>query len=236
MKKDGIYVIDFDDVLVYLAKSVYHNIRAHWRVFNKYFWNPGSIGINEIYSRKMFNVNEWLIANKFINLTSAQYSSIQLEIMKLVKEYCFKYDIYSDIELTDFAKTTVLNPMFLDNPVVKRVYIISRSITDEQAKSKEEFINRYFSHPKFTYIPVGEHESKYEAIKKLNISFDVFIDDEIPNIRDVAEHIHDLTGKEFIIPKYGYNKMPQELKFLIESRGGSISYINDPNVQITEDE
>ena len=58
------------------------------------------------------------------------------------------------------------------------------------------------------------------------MSFDVFIDDEIPNIRDMAEKFRDnLDKKEFIIPRYGYNEnMPKELKFLIEAKGGMVTY------------
>ena len=73
---------------------------------------------------------------------------------------------------------------------------------------------------------MADHETKSSVIKRNKIDFDVFIDDEIPNVRDVAETFREsLEKKEFIIPRYGYNDpMSKELKFLIETKGGIITY------------
>lgn len=120
-----------------------------------------------------------------------------------------------------------MNPLFIDDPKVKKVYIISRNVAEAQAKSKEQFVQRYFNHPKIEYISVDKEKSKAQTLKELEIDWDVFIDDELPNIRDVAENFQNLEKKEFIIPEYGYNRhMPQELKFLIETRGGIITYFD----------
>jgi hypothetical protein len=211
----------------FFSEYVYKNVKSNWRIYKKYFWDPGCLTNYEIQQRKYFFVNEWLIQEKYKNLSSKQYSALQLKIWKLIVETCFKHDCYKCIEPTPFAKRTLMNPLFINDPKVEKVYIISRNICEEQSESKKQFIERYFNHPKIEYISVGHGKSKAEALMDANIQWDVFIDDEIPNIRDLAEKTEDLTGREFIIPEYGYNRnFPQELKFLIETRGGKITYFD----------
>lgn len=224
--KGGIYAIDFDDVLTFFSEIMFHEVKSDWRHFKKYFVDTGCLTNKEIQSRKFFYMNEWLIHPKYTELTSEEYSALQLKIWRDLCKYCFTKDIYRRADPTPFAKRTLMNPLFIESPNVTKVYIISRNVTDEQTKSKEDFIKRYFSHPKIEYISVPQNESKGQVLLEKNINWDVFIDDELPNIRDVAEKFKDLTKKEFIIPEYGYNKMPQDLRFLIEARGGIITYFD----------
>lgn len=205
---------------------MYRFIRQNWRVYQRFFWNPGPLKIEEVYERKLFNINEWLIDKKFKNLSSEEYALLQKDIWEMLKKSYFSSDIYEDLEPTEFAKRTIMNPAFLESERTNSITILSRNITEAQTKSKETFINKYFKHPKISLINFVGHDSKFDIIRKNNLDFDVFIDDEIPNIRTVAENTKDLTEKEFIIPRYGYNVMPKELGFLIESRGGTFTYFD----------
>lgn len=127
----------------------------------------------------------------------------------------------------NFAEKTLRNEMFLNDNINNReIYILSRNITDEQNQSKINFINKYFNNPKIKYISVGRYESKADVMKRVCPTFDAFFDDELTNIKKVAEAFESLEGKEFIIPEYGYNKMPIELRILIETKGGTIKYYN----------
>lgn len=223
----GVYVIDFDDVLVNFSKEMYKNIRENWRLYKRYFWDPGELTNEEIQNRHFYTANEWLIHKKYKNLTSEEYSALSLEIWELfLKTFFSKPDIYDDATLTQFAKKTLLNTMFIDSPLVEKVYILSRSLTPEQTESKERFINKYFNNPKISFINVEGRKSKGDILKENKIDFNVFVDDELSNIRDVAEKFHDsLDRKEFIIPKFGYNQnMPKDLRLLIEGNGGIITY------------
>ena len=66
--------------------------------------------------------------------------------------------------------------------------------------------------------------TKYDDyLKEKNINWNLMVDDEIRNIRDMAENF-DLNGKEFLIPKTGYNNMPVELDLLIKEKGGTYNY------------
>lgn len=206
---------------------MYNCIRENWRIFKKYFWDPGDLTKEEVQERELYYVNEWLIHKKYMDLTSEQYSALSLEIWALfVKIFFNRDDIYDDSVPSKFAERTLMNPLFIEDAGVKQVIILSRNISDGQKKSKVEFINKYFNHPKISYINVDRGQSKADVLKEHNLGFDVFIDDELPNIRDMAEKFRDnLEKREFIIPRYGYNKtMPKELKFLIEAKGGSVTY------------
>lgn len=222
----GIFVIDFDDVLVYLSKKMYSNIRENWRLYKEYFWDPGELTNEEIQSRQFYYMNEWLIHKKYIDLEPGQYSTICLKTWELfVKTFFCRNDIYDDLKPTEFARKTLMNPLFIDSNIVSKVYILSRNITLSQSDSKKRFIEKYFNHPKISYINVTTNESKADVLIKNNIDFDVFIDDELKNIRDVVEKFKgNIKGKEFIIPHYGYNDDLKEIRNLIEEQQGSVNY------------
>lgn len=224
----GIYVVDFDDILVDLSAECYRSIRRNWRKYRKYFWDPGELTIEQIQSRQFFRMGEWLVQEKFKELSSGQYTTLQLKIHKMLTDDFFsRDDIYDNLEPTEFARRTLMNPLFIEDPKVTAVVILTRNLTKNQEESKERFIKKYFSNPKISVITVREGESKAEALREHKINFNIVVDDEIPNIRGIAEEYKDeLEKREFIIPEYGYNKMPPELKLLIESKGGSFTYYN----------
>ena len=219
-------VCDFDDVLVNTSYALFKSVKENWRLFSKWFWDPGELTLEEVQSRNFFNINEWLIKKKFENYTSKQYAALQIEISEFIKETYFDKNPYSYLEPNNFAKETLQNPLYIDSKNIEKVIILSRNMSDSQDKNKKEFIEKYFNNPKIEYSSISRFEKKGEFMKKNGISFDVIIDDEIPNIRNIAETFMDLNKKEFIIPSYGYNNMPKELRFLIEEHGGSITYYN----------
>lgn len=229
MNNSGTYVMDFDDILVNMSIDCFRFIRKNWRIFSQYFYETGELTDEQIQARPFFKMGEWLIHERYKKLTSGQYTTLQMAISQLLRNIYFgSQNIYLSLPPTNFARRTLMNPLFIDSPNVKQVYILTRNVAEVQKENKRTFIERYFKHPKISLLEVGPGESKADTLIKNNIVFDVYIDDEIPNIRDVAEKFENLKDKEFIIPEYGYNKMPQELKFLIESRGGSFTYY-DPN-------
>jgi len=116
---NGVYVFDFDDVLVDLSRLMYSNIRENWRVYKKYFWNPGELTTEQIHDREFFFMNEWLIQKKFIELTSEEYAALSIKIRSLFTSTMFNQpDIYGNSVPMEFAKKTLQNPLFLDSPNV----------------------------------------------------------------------------------------------------------------------
>lgn len=233
----GVFVIDFDDVLVYLSKKMYSNIRENWRIYKQYFWDPGELTTEQVQARHFYYMNEWLIHKKYKELSSEQYSALSLEIWcHFVETFFAKKDIYDDLEPSEFARKTLMNPLFLEDPVVSKIIILSRNVTIAQSESKKRFIEKYFNHPKISYIDVSKHESKGDVLINNKIDFDVLIDDELKNIRDITEKFKGkLDKKEFIIPHYGYNENLKELRVLIEEQGGIITFYEPFEKKISED-
>ena len=220
----GNIIMDFDDVLVDLSSKVFDGIRSNWKVFNRWFVDSGPLHPRDIYERKTFQMSEWLLKKEFMNLTSKEYLALQLTILGEMKRRIFTKSLYDGLEPTELAKRTILNPLYIDNSIIHHVYILSRNITEEQAESKEAFIKKHFTHSKVSYIPIKEDESKAKVILDNDINWSLFIDDELRNIRDVAEKEKSLNKKEFLIPKMGYNKFDRILELLIIGKGGAYTY------------
>lgn len=220
----GNIIMDCDDVLVDLSTKVFDEIRANWKVFNRWFVDSGPLTVNDIQTRKAYQMSEWLLKKDFIDMTSKEYLALQLTIINEMKARIFNKDLYRTLEPTEFAKRTLMNPIYINSNTVKNVYILSRNITEKQSESKEKFIAKYFNNSKIHYIPVKFNESKADVIHNNNISWDLFVDDELPNIRDFAEKEETLKKKEFLIPKMGYNKMDKLLELLIIGKGGVFTY------------
>lgn len=230
----GNIVMDFDDVLVDLSSEVYARIRKNWRIFSRWLVDAGPLSPEELQSRRVFSLNEWLIKKEYSELDSKDYVALQLEIFNNMKKLLFTKDLYDELEPTELAKRTLMNPLYIDNSRIKKVYIISRNINKEQAGSKKRFIEKYFKHPKIEYISVMSG-SKQGILDKYSIKWDQLIDDELKNIYEMIIPFQDpdklefnMKGKEILIPEFGYNKVDQRIKIAIEEGGGTITYYN-PN-------
>ena len=220
----AVVVMDFDDVLAPLSIELYHNIRKNWLIYSRWFVDLGELSDKEIMERKFYNMLEWMIKKKFIKLSSNEYSAVILEVSEMLNQTFFNKDVYDTMEPTEFAKRTLLNPLYIESNNIKHIYIISRNITEMQDISKRRFVETYFTNPKITYLSVEKYQKKSSIIKENNINFNMFIDDELPNIRDIVEHIDNIERKEFVIPRYGYNVMPNDLDVIIQAAGAVVNY------------
>ena len=156
----GIMLFEFDDILTNTSYKVFSDIRKHWRIFNRWFVDSGPLTMNEVDSRKVFAMNEWLMKKEAIKMNSKEYLSLQLMIMsEMNKTVLSDYHFYDDMMPSKFADNTLMNKMYVDNDNIKDIFIISRNHTDMQDTSKRNFIKRYFNHPKIHYLPVKFDEN-----------------------------------------------------------------------------
>lgn len=230
----GTIIMDFDDVLVNFAPKAFGLIRSNWRIFSRWFVDSGPLTEGEIYGRKAFSFVDFLLKKEFIQLSKKEYTILLLMINAEMSRHVFTDTFYDDLEPTRFAQKTLMNDMYINNSTIRKVYILSRNMTPGQGKSKERFIKRYFSNEKIEYIEIGPNQNKADAIKDRGIDWNLFVDDELKNIRNVVEAEGNLERKEILIPEYGYNKMDISLKMLINGKGGIYTYY-DPfkNIEIS---
>jgi hypothetical protein len=216
----GIYVFDMDEVLVDISPSMYSFIRQNWREYSFWLEDRGPLTPKQIFERDNFYLNCWLLNDK------TRKSERQQKILnqKLISEF-FQTDIYKDLSPTAFAQKTLMNKVFMDHVRVEKVYILTRSMTDEMTKSKQAFIKKWFNHPKIELLIVEPKEKKSDVLKKHKINWNLFVDDELTNIADFVKAF-DIKGKEFLIPSTGYNKLSLILDVVIREKGGIITYFD----------
>jgi hypothetical protein len=170
--------------------------------------------------RPLFYMDKWLMRDEFLGDNHKKTRDMVRSY--LIKNF-FNTDFYSLLKPTKFAQKTIMNKVFMDHSRVKKVYILTKTLSDEMSKNKVKFIEKWFNHPKVELVLVNHNENKSEILKKSSISWNIFVDDDLKNITDFVQNI-DITGKEFLIPKTGYNKMPLALDILIREKGGVCTY------------
>jgi FMN phosphatase YigB (HAD superfamily) len=219
----GVYIFDMDEVLVDISPDNYRSVRFNWRKYHKWLKDYGPLTAKQIINRPEFQIDEWMIRDEFRSLPEPELSKLRKTIKETLFADFFGKDIYAYLEPTAFARKTLMNKSFIDHNRVQKVYIVTRYTDKKLEEVKKKFIKKWFDHPKIEFVGVAYTEKKSEIFKKLEVNWNVLIDDEIKNIADFAENF-DITGKEFIIPRTGYNTMPLGLDLLIKEKGATYSY------------
>jgi len=220
----GVILVDMDEILVEISPKFYNVVRLNWLKYEPWLNDLGPLTREEILSRKQFLIEKWLMKEKFLNDVD-KFKEVKHIIYAGLLQDFFKTDVYKDLEPTNFAKHILMNPVVLEKNEIKKIYILTKYPTNalEMLESKKKFIEKYFKSPKIELLPVPSGKKKSEVVKENNIAWDLFVDDEIVNIKDFVENCN-IEGKEFLIPAYGYNKMPELLDFAIKEKGGAYSY------------
>jgi hypothetical protein len=219
----GNFVFDMDEVLVDISPSNYNHIRMNWRKYNLWFKDLGPLTAEQVLARPEFYTDLWLLKDS-INESPDRDATISLIRKNLLKDF-FSADIYAKLEPTEFAKKTIMNKSFIEHNRVSKVYILTRVVGKEMIEFKKKFVRKWFNHPKVELLIVGLDEKKSDVLKRNNVTWNIFVDDELKNIIDFVEAF-DIKGKEFLIPKTGYNKIPLVLDLIIKEKGGVYNYFN----------
>lgn len=200
-------------------------MRSHWEHYDKFLVDKGFLTNEEIYNRNMFRLNEWLAKIENINRESKEYLAMQLVVYQQMIKDTLSDDVYGRMTPTKFARKTLMNTMYIDDSKIKKVIILTRNVSESQAESKRRFVEKLFNHPKIEMIEISRDENKGEALLSRGIDWKLMVDDEIPNIHDITiAYKGNMSGREFLIPEYGYNKMPEYLELLIAGQGAAFTY------------
>lgn len=225
--RPGNIVFDMDEVLFNISPYVYKKMKMNWSVFLPFLNNLGPLTDEDVLNRKYFEVTKWLIKDCYADPNKDLNKVIHETVYRHMKDLCFTEDMYDNLTPTQLCKQTLLSDDFMSNPAIESCTILTRyPITHpSMLKAKEKTFDRYFAkNRKIKLVTLTSEEKKSDALKKLGIDWSLFIDDEIPNIRDFAENF-DLNRREFLLPKCGYNHpFPPELRLLIMEKGGTFSY------------
>jgi hypothetical protein len=221
----GNFVFDMDEVLVDISPLQYSFIRSNWTYFSMYFKNMGPLTPDQVLARPVFYMDEWLVKDEYKN---NGYEDLKSTVRSFMVKNYFETDMYGNLNPTKFAQRTIMNKIFMDHSRVNKVIILTKTVSDKMTENKKKFIKKWFNHPKVETVIVQLNEKKSDILKKHGLSWDLFVDDDLPNIIDFIEN-YDIKGKEFLIPKTGYNKIPLTLDILIKEKGGVYNYF-DKNI------
>ena len=206
--------------------TLYKEIIKNISKFINHIKEPKLIGPKQFKKRTEYNIlallrKEYLGGTAFINFekdmrTCAFYIDILLRNPNFYRnckfmplcEALFKEN-FTIIEFNKFEK----------------IIILIDDLNNHQSKCALNFCKKVFNHPKFEFIVVKKEEKVDKILK--DGSFSLYVDHDLNNIRRIAEKIQSLKGKEFMIPRYGYNKMPIDLSMLIHGKNGAFAYFDN---------
>jgi len=220
-------ISDLDECLV--------NITPKWILIGKELgiFSP-EITSEDIFNRKHYYISDFIDWERIKGHIKDKSIKNKDDLAKIIYN---QKGFYDDLAPT---KLGIALSRFLDNKLIDLV-IISHHSCEKSRDSKIDFIKKYFPSCQYYIINTNQRKSWIVNGQKLN-DYTTFIDDSLINIYDMIVNSNSV-GKEFIIPKYGYNdvfyidennkaedKNPTKLDIdmldMIDSVGCSINYLD----------
>lgn len=226
--KKGNVVFELDDVLIERSPAIYRLIRYNWSRFNRWFIDFGSLTSEDVYNRKFDNFYEWLLKPVLRNLSLEKFTQVIVEIEKIFIERVSN-NIYSNTNITEFARRTIMNETYINSPTIDNVFILSSYSNDIEKTQKEDIIKTYFNHYKIVPILYDIRENVVDVITKKKMSWELFVTISPDLIKALAETSEN-NRKEFLLPEYPYLEIPNTTRALVEFSGGSIN-MYDPFIK-----
>ncbi len=217
IRKAGIMVMTFDDILSYTAYDLYFFLLNHAAFYGKYLRLNKPLTKKEFYGRDKYDIIEWLTDGtpRGITALAAMYGNMQ-------NNYYSK-DFMAHSAPTKFADSSLNSIAAIAGKEFTDILILTRYRTDAELKTKKDFIGRAFGkNDKIRIIPVRMQEKYSDVIAAKCPRWDIVVTDSIADVERLAAG--DIGHKEFLLPKYGYDSAEYRLKVLILSKDASINY------------
>lgn len=223
LKKDLIIVADCDEVLTNISPLWAELIHKNGEFFGKYF----DLMPNFDYKKALHEA--LVLRRKEFHINKAFRKENLPELSKEEEDELFKrfFDLYDNDKFYKYVTPTKLAltlAELCETNYISKLYVVSRT-TDNTLKGKKEFLDKLFrnSKGKYEFIPVGMNENKSDVINRLG-RVDVYMDDELKNVKDVIINCDSNMEMDIYIPKLGYNKPNEELADICKDRNKNIIY------------
>lgn len=217
MKLNGNIVITLENVLFNTLQNELSFIQKYQDAFKPYIVDiPENIDGKDIPDRNMIK----LLAK---NHTPEEIIMIRKILLDLYIDNTDIYDKY--ITETKLSKTLQLSNIALfSSNVIQNITIFYYPYSPKQAEFYKNMLPKIYKDKKFIFKN-GVEESIIEYLK--NYRWDLFISDNCELIQEIAETLHNLDRKEFLIPKYKYNVLGTKVTRLINELGGAVNYYKE---------
>jgi hypothetical protein len=222
----GIIIMGLDDVLMDASVSQYETIRCNWARYSPYLIDMGNLTRKQIHDRPLYAFNDWLIRPEFRSMAANDYANVQVRLLKQLEDDFYSKNAHASMPIMPIAYGSVLNPKYMLSGTVKKVYVYASYLDENPSdkKNKLEAIESNFKGDKVEPLLFPATKTLMDAISEKGIEWDLLVTEDSSLIRKIAERYKSLAKKEFFVPRYGYNAVPQEVKILIEGKGGVINY------------
>ena len=222
-KDKAIFIMTFDDVMVYSSYNLYTYLCRNFVFYSKYLDVYKLYTKKEFYDRPVKDTIEFLFNQKSFNRLSERAKKMALSNLYtiLYKTYYGK-DIETNMIETKLAVRFLKNPLFFENSGIDKVYIILKYHTEFEKNAKLKFIKDNYPGEKIECICIKYTEKYADAINNKISRWDMLVTDDIECIETLAAG--DVDHKEIVMPKYGYNLFKPELVELIKQKSGTLSF------------
>jgi hypothetical protein len=230
-KISGTIVFDMDEVLVDIMPKFFDYVLSSINDYAPFLDSrelqfSNSKDINFI--REESDIREFLFKKEYRDLSFDEKRKIIKSIRNLeVDKKFWKSNFYFGLHTTDLGNK-IMESSFIEREDIKQIVILTFSTGKELTLNKKKYVDKHLNHKKIKLIPVSgfgnEKAKKSDFLKKNKISWDVFVDDMIFNIKDFVENFSDINGKKFFMPEFSYNKIDEKLMEEIKLKGASLEY------------
>lgn len=223
LKTKAIFVMTFDDVIVYSSYDLYTYFCRNYSFYSKYLNLYKLYTKKEIYDRPSENVIEFLFNERsFKRLSDKAKKAALSNLYTVMYQNYYNNDVAFNMTETPIANKFLKNPLFFENSGIDKVIIIIKYHTEFEKNSKLEYIKNNYLAEKVETICIPYSDQYYNVISTKVSNWDMLVTDDIGCIEKLA--VGDMDHKEIVIPKYGYNIIKPELVELIKQKSGTLSF------------
>ena len=224
MKKSGIIVFKFSGVLFDEDYYLYRFLISHQELYSN------MIPVAPLMDEAAFNARKdrsFLVdiipADRLSSDGGRNLSKILFDLAETRR----LHDIYESNEPTQLARGSLGNPLYVNSKDIKKIYIM---IDDNKIQKDRQikYIKGAFLDPdsKISVLERKKGEKDYDLLKRLGIDWTLYVTDDYPNMKDMAERTA-LAGKEIMFPKLGYQSIEPKVAILIDAKEGTLT-VYDP--------
>jgi hypothetical protein len=196
--KNVLFITDMDEVLTCIGPVWYSGILEKREIFEPYFDLNKIKNPNDILKRDIYYMDKYL--------RKEGVTEIPYEVLDVYYDIYKDTNFYSKCELTNFGKSLVL---LSKQSFCEGIVVVSHCIPGTEDSKKRWLAEKFERSSKVTVEFIPSNIPKSEVIKDYP-EYSCYAEDRIDIIKEVIINTK-LEGKEFYIPKLGYNKITDDL-------------------------
>jgi FMN phosphatase YigB (HAD superfamily) len=194
--KGKVVVTDMDEVLVSIVVPIYQHMLDNKNYYSNNYDLRDKLTYKDLDNRNHPFVNKWLN----IEYDREKHNNI-MDFISNELDYMIIPPTQFCLLLLDMLRSKELDKLYVLTSIISETDIIKKQwlkLVFEEQYEKIVFLKVQWS----TDNPI----SKSEVWNQLGIDLDIFIDDDLTNIMDIA-NFSNTKGITILTPQYGYNHM-----------------------------